>query len=509
LQILERDWPLPDCRIVDLLSQTLSALAVAHDMGIVHRDLKPENIMLLSRIDDDGHPRDLVKVCDFGIAKTADAVEDPKRPGGKALTTHGMILGTPEYMSPEQCRGEPLDSRSDLYSVGVILYQLLTGRVPFQGSNAIDVVLKHVTEEPAPPSAILPGVSPRLEALCLRALRKEPAQRYAGAREMRAELRVDVSERARDASPAPSAARVMTGASETMASAGVVSKPRRETAAPIAGDIELQTKIPSGQPSGARKGRSLRYAGAVAVMFAIVAATAMGVRRSKPSKTPPPVIVESALAKTPEPELVPFVPTASAPKPEPPPPDLRLAKSAIVSRPRLRSPTASAEIPAPPPPVALIEREARPPPLPANPAAEPPAQEVKLANQAPPQPPPPSIPPSPVRVDPSKGRVIWNVSAAGGGATTGSVAHALARAASGWQRCYQAGLGARSASVQETVTMRLSCDEQGRVISVTFPGTDMPDVAACIRASTTGATIPNADTGEAWATIALTFKVLD
>ena len=106
-QTLERSWPIPDSRTVDLLCQTLSALAVAHDMGIVHRDLKPENIMLLTRVDDEGRPRDIVKVCDFGIAKTPDSNEDAGTSAGRrALTTQGMLIGTPEYMSPEQCRGQ-------------------------------------------------------------------------------------------------------------------------------------------------------------------------------------------------------------------------------------------------------------------------------------------------------------------------------------------------------------------------------------------------------------------
>lgn len=100
-QTLERKWPLSDSRTIDLLCQTLSALAVAHDMGIVHRDLKPENIMILTRVDDEGLPRDIVKVCDFGIAKTADAKEDGQQPGSRALTTQGILIGTPEYMSPE------------------------------------------------------------------------------------------------------------------------------------------------------------------------------------------------------------------------------------------------------------------------------------------------------------------------------------------------------------------------------------------------------------------------
>src|SRR5580704_16320396 len=191
--VVRDDWPLPAKRVADLLMQTLAALAVAHDMGVVHRDLKPENVMVLTGRDDDGRPKDIVKVCDFGIAK----ISDPRayRAAGEMdseapLTTAGFLVGTPEYMSPEQGRGERLDPRSDLYSVGVILFEMLTKRVPFDAQNALAIVLKHITEEPAIPSQLVSGVDHRLEAIALRALRKSREERHPNAREMRAELRV-------------------------------------------------------------------------------------------------------------------------------------------------------------------------------------------------------------------------------------------------------------------------------------------------------------------------------
>jgi serine/threonine-protein kinase len=192
LGLLKRDFPLPPARTADLLMQTLAALAVAHDMGVVHRDLKPENIMVLRGTDDDGNPADIVKVCDFGIAKITDSrayKRDGDRVSEAPVTTAGFLVGTPEYMSPEQGKGEKLDSRSDLYSVGVILYQLLTNAVPFEAENAIGVVLKHITEEPTRPSLVNPNADRRLEAVCMRALRKAPAERFQTAREMRGDLR--------------------------------------------------------------------------------------------------------------------------------------------------------------------------------------------------------------------------------------------------------------------------------------------------------------------------------
>lgn len=191
LQVIEKEWPLSDERIVDILVQTLAAVSAAHGHGIVHRDLKPENIMVVP--DEDDEHRDCVKVCDFGIAKLIDARafksnEDVKT----ALTTNNAIIGTPEYMSPEQARGESLDARSDLYSVGVILYRMLTKQLPFDAENAIGIAVKHVMEEPVPPSQLVARVNPRLESICLRALRKDPRDRHATAKEMRSELRAAV-----------------------------------------------------------------------------------------------------------------------------------------------------------------------------------------------------------------------------------------------------------------------------------------------------------------------------
>jgi eukaryotic-like serine/threonine-protein kinase len=174
--LLSHEWPLSEPRIIRLVSQVLSALADAHAAGVIHRDLKPENVMVEPRR---GGETDVVKVLDFGIAKIVDVAE-----AGPALTRAGFVCGTPEYMSPEQAKGAPLDARSDLYSVGVLLFQLVTRRLPFEADTAVGFATKHLTEPPPPPSRLRPGgCSPELEQLILQALSKDPADRPQTAQE--------------------------------------------------------------------------------------------------------------------------------------------------------------------------------------------------------------------------------------------------------------------------------------------------------------------------------------
>ncbi len=181
-QVLTREWPLPESRVVRIVSQVLSALSDAHGAGVIHRDLKPENIMVEQRRNDG----DFVKVLDFGIAKITDSSGEDV----PALTRAGFVCGTPEYMSPEQARGAQLDHRSDLYAVGVILYQLTTGLLPFESDSAVGFATKHLTEEPPPPSKRRPEarISPGMERLILRALSKDPNDRPANAEAFKAEL---------------------------------------------------------------------------------------------------------------------------------------------------------------------------------------------------------------------------------------------------------------------------------------------------------------------------------
>jgi len=155
---------------VEVTRQMLAAAEFAHAHGIVHRDLKPMNVL----IDRDGR----VRVTDFGIA----------RAGGSEITRTGSVMGTAQYLSPEQAQGIEVTARTDIYSIGVILFEMLTGRVPFDGENAVAVAMKQVGEQPVAPSSVNPKVSPALDAIVLKALAKDPAQRFSSAAEMAAAL---------------------------------------------------------------------------------------------------------------------------------------------------------------------------------------------------------------------------------------------------------------------------------------------------------------------------------
>jgi serine/threonine-protein kinase len=246
--------------------QILRAARFAHRRGVIHRDLKPHNVIL----DEEGRAR----VTDFGIA----------RAGASDMTLTGSIMGTAQYLSPEQAQGLAVSASSDLYSIGVILYELLTGVVPFEGETAVAIAFKQVSAEPYPPSALRAGLPPSLDAIVLRALAKDPAERYADADEL-----IAVLEHERTALPA------LSGASAATIPAGGVHHAEPPPAPPSTGALLLapagasQYAVEDGRPPQERRRRGRRailWTLAVLLLLALAALVVVLTQSSKSVTVP-------------------------------------------------------------------------------------------------------------------------------------------------------------------------------------------------------------------------------
>ncbi len=210
--------PCPVPVAISYTRQILAALRYAHKNGIIHRDIKPHNVL----VDREGR----VKVADFGIA----------RAGASEMTEAGSIVGTAQYLSPEQARGAPVDESSDLYSTGIVLYELLTGTVPFTGETPVEIAMKHLSQTPEAPSARRPDIPHDLDLVVLRALAKEPAERYRTAAELDRDLELV-------ARGDPVGAETATAATMVLAGAGAL-------------DATAATRVAA--PLGGADGRNLR-----------------------------------------------------------------------------------------------------------------------------------------------------------------------------------------------------------------------------------------------------------
>ncbi len=257
--IVREDGALPAATAIDIVIQILRAARFAHRRGVIHRDLKPHNVI----IDEEGRAR----VTDFGIA----------RAGASDMTLTGSIMGTAQYLSPEQAQGHAVSGASDLYSVGVILYELLTGVVPFEGETAVAIAFKQVSAEPRPPSELNPAVPPSLDAVVLRSLAKDPAARYADADELIVALQHE-----RDALPA------FAGADALTAVEGHVHHVQPHPAMPATGSLLMAPAggfgpdyAPPGPDDRAGRRRRAMWWGLAAVVVVAAAVLAVLLLQSK------------------------------------------------------------------------------------------------------------------------------------------------------------------------------------------------------------------------------------
>jgi serine/threonine-protein kinase len=285
---LERG-PMPWTDAVRIAREVARGLSRAHEAGIVHRDLKPDNVMLGSE--------QAVKILDFGLAKSQGSSDAPTPHGATAsamLTEDGQILGTPGYMSPEQAAGRQVDARGDLFALGVMLYEMVSGARPFQGNSAIAVLAATMRDEPRPLAHACRGLPPALDAIIMRLLRKDPAARYASAREV--VIALDAMGVHPFAAPTP----------EGAAGAGAYRRPTREEAAPTAlgrRDAVVGYRDPArppaaapamlassagGNPVEAVLGFVLRL-GALGVVLLVLGWVAFAVVRVRPTRVPVPV----------------------------------------------------------------------------------------------------------------------------------------------------------------------------------------------------------------------------
>jgi eukaryotic-like serine/threonine-protein kinase len=492
------DWkaqrgPLAPKTIVELLSQVLAALAVAHDMGVVHRDLKPENIMIVRGMSDEGRAIDIVKVCDFGIAKILDSSRESGHEPQRKHSTTGLVVGTPAYMSPEQARGERQDARSDLYAVGVVLYELLAGRVPFEAESLLGVALKHVSERPERPSSRAAGVEPGLEAICLKAMSKTPSDRYQTAREMRLALQQVASQLGFAGSLSPS-------------SAGSVRPPmpqaRHDSSKPTLTGVTPGTPAPRAKRSGAWLALLL-----VPVLGALLAF------RFRGALSDDHAAVEPALSAAPSAPLE----AASLATPTAQPTDSNSADvpSSDAPHPGFGAKHHHFEGDRPPHAAAVEER-------PANDALVTALPATQTANNEPPPSPPdsrslvpvaPTPPPAPSPATPSApsfdlslARVSIGSARNAVGATALSVTRAVSEAASRITACYKSALPQLGGSQEGADVLHVDTDGAGVITDARLSGPVRGSVASCVAAAVQGHRVANVDTGNASADVPLSFR---
>ncbi len=300
-ELVKKEGPLRPDRAVRLAKAINSALSLAHRKQIIHRDLKPQNIMVWQ--DNDG--REQPKLLDFGIAKTFES-ECP------ALTSTGLVLGTPHYMSPEQAQGTAVDGRSDLYALGIILYEMLGGQVPFNDTSIPAILVKHLNEPPRPLTELRPDLDPALEAIVLRCLEKQPDKRYQNAEELAQALAAMESARGDSSvetrlppippSPEQAAQTFPTLAAKTTTESGMASPPSTQ---PTVGAAQRASAQVAQAPKSRSKGLAI-FIGLVALLLFALGGLALwglgtffGGRAENEEAAASPVLEEEAPRGTP------------------------------------------------------------------------------------------------------------------------------------------------------------------------------------------------------------------
>ena len=350
-QVLREEGALPWPRAVALAAAVLEGLEQVHKTGILHRDLKPDNLMLTEAGD--------IKVMDFGIARAI---------GSDRLTRTGIMVGTLRYMSPEQLRGQEVDARSDLYSLGIVLYEMLTGRVPFPGGSEYEAIRAQVEDPPVPPASLVPGLPTWLDRIVLRALAKFPRERFESAAAMAASLA------AGDRGPSEAAGEA---ALPTIVKSAPPAPPPASTPAPPAPVVALAENRPTTTANSYRAiglGRSRGWlagiAGAVVLLALVAGLTWTHRERSAPPAAP-------VSAAQPAPAAVAPSPPASVPASAP---------QTQVAQPTEVPPATALPVSEPAPPAQSVVRRTPPSPVPAEPRDESAAAPPPAAVEPPPTP---------------------------------------------------------------------------------------------------------------------------
>src|SRR3990172_3304228 len=397
--LIVAEGPWAPARALRFCRGVASALSVAHRNGIVHRDLKPQNIMVFQ----DSEGNESPKLLDFGIAKTLE-------PDSPALTSTGMVLGTPHYMSSEQAKGMPADQRSDIYALGVILYEMLVGKVPFDDKSIPSILVKHLTEPPRPPSTLRGDIPREVETLVLRCLEKDPEKRFQTADDLGKALAARVeteSHRILDPTVAtvPPTEQLTVESSPGLTGAGGASAARAPVPFPTplpaseatrkmdSGTVrarQVQARTPPPQPvkphGGSRSGFVLGIAviGGLLVAIAVGAFLLVRLLRGRSPETPTPVATASTGAVD-IPVSPPVDTESAAPAEADPPASTPAVTLAATSEPEKKNEPAPqreeprAQTPRPPPPPARTSSvpAAQPAPVAEEPIPEKPTVSVE------------------------------------------------------------------------------------------------------------------------------------